>query len=160
MVASIAFASAAHGTWVPVKGARACAESVSGMFGRAAGKQKRSEEELAELEEEEERERQEEAMEVVGEMQLTAEQLKASLLRCNWHCIFCMLDIMCRTKVHGSCAMPKCGGWGLFVSWQVGPSLRTMQRKKHSTHGIGVKRPGRYASCADDKCAGHPCWCA
>ena len=85
------------------------------MFGRAAGKQKRSEEELAELEEEEERERQEEAMEVVGEMQLTAEQLKASLLRCNWHCIFCMLDIMCCTKVHGPCAMPKCCWMGGYL---------------------------------------------
>ncbi|KAK9908964.1 hypothetical protein WJX75_005261 [Coccomyxa subellipsoidea] len=48
-------------------------------YKRPAGKQKKSEEELAELEEEEERERQEEAMEVVGEMQLTAEQLKAGL---------------------------------------------------------------------------------
>lgn len=43
----------------------------------AAGKQKRGEEEPTEEEEEEEQERQEAAIEVVAEMQLTAEQLKA-----------------------------------------------------------------------------------
>ncbi|EIE25017.1 hypothetical protein COCSUDRAFT_40379 [Coccomyxa subellipsoidea C-169] len=48
-------------------------------YQRPAGKRKGSEEELAEEEEEEERERQEAAIELVGEMQLTAEQLKASL---------------------------------------------------------------------------------
>ncbi len=48
-------------------------------FGECAvGKRKGAEEELTEEEEEEERERQEAAIEVVAEMQLTAEQLKAS----------------------------------------------------------------------------------
>lgn len=44
------------------------------------GRGRRGEEELTEEEEEEERERQEAAIEVVAEMQLTAEQLKASTL--------------------------------------------------------------------------------